>query len=115
MFITIKTNLSVKMTQISSKTIRYYNFWTIILEIQFLMNNFCHIIITFRLEYLNSTPPPWSGGGISKTRGKWSGVEVKFKVQCRRSGVEVKTSGGGCINKLIIELKWRKIFVPSIF
>jgi hypothetical protein len=26
----------------------------------------------FRLEYLNSTPPPWSGGGME--------LEVKFKV-----------------------------------
>jgi hypothetical protein len=35
------------------------------------------------LEYLNSTPPPLHGGGV-----------------------EVKTSEGGVMNKIIMKLKW---------
>jgi hypothetical protein len=33
-------------------------------------------------------------------------LEVKLKVQWRWSGVEVKTSGGGAMNELIMELEW---------
>ncbi len=35
----------------------------------------CYNIQLYQLEYLNSTPPPWSGGGAAKNLGKWSGVE----------------------------------------
>jgi hypothetical protein len=43
--------------------------------------------LNLELEYLNSTPPPWSRGGVAKNWGKWSGVVAQIQ-----SSVEMEWS-----------------------
>ncbi len=43
---------------------------------------------------------------LRKIDGNGVKLEVKLKAQGRWSGVEVETSGGGSMNKLMIELEW---------
>jgi hypothetical protein len=43
---------------------------------------------------------------LRKIEGNGVELEVKFKVQWRWSGVEVKNSGGGAMNELMMKLEW---------
>ncbi len=42
---------------------------------------------------------------LRKIKGNGVELEAKLKVQWRWSGVEVKTSGGGAMNELMMELE----------
>jgi hypothetical protein len=81
MFITIKTNLSVKMIQIFSKTC-YYNFWTTILEMQFLMNKLLshNNYIQIRIPKFNSTSTPWRWNFENLMKIEWSEGEIQSSV-----------------------------------
>ncbi len=43
---------------------------------------------------------------LRKIEGNGVELEVKLKVQWKWSGVERKTSGGGAMNELMMELEW---------
>jgi hypothetical protein len=43
---------------------------------------------------------------LRKIKGNGVELELKFKIQWRWSGVDLKTSGGRVMNKMMMELKW---------
>ncbi len=43
---------------------------------------------------------------LRKIEGNGVELEMKLKVQWRWNGIEGKTSGGGAMNELMMELEW---------